>query len=167
MKKTLCLLVLLLIAPGILFGAAREHVRPTATVTFVYDGDTVKLSNGEKVRLLGIDTPEARENDKLLRDAKWSGRDPWDIIEDGKKATEFTRALLDGQKVQLEYDVETRDKYGRLLAYLYLEDGTFVNAEIIKAGYAEVMVIPPNMKYSRQFHLWENEAREQKNGLWA
>jgi len=138
----------------------------TFTVSRVVDGGTLKLSNGEHVRLIGIDTPESRDNPKLRRDSTRTGQDVKTIIEQGKKATEFTKKLVEGKQVRLEYDVQQRDKYGRLLAYVYLEDGTFVNAEIMKAGYAQVMTIPPNVKHQDLFLKLQKEAREQRRGLW-
>ena len=104
----------------------------TYFVSRVVDGDTLKLSDGERVRLLGVDTPEVHYSDKLLRDAKNSGKDASAIQELGKKASNFTKSLVENKRVRLEFDVKRRDRYGRLLAYVYLEDGTFVNAKIIE-----------------------------------
>jgi len=136
------------------------------TVSRAIDGDTLKLSDGERVRLIGIDTPESSNNAKLRRDAKRTAQDAKTIIDMGKKAKEFTRQLVEGKKVRLEFDVQKRDKYSRLLAYVYLEDGTFVNAEIMKAGYAQVMTVPPNVQYQDLFLRLQREARENKRGLW-
>ena len=70
--------------------------------------------------------------------------------------------------MRLEFDVEKRDKYGRLLAYVFISNGQlFLNAEIIKQGYAEVMIIPPNLKYADYFQGLYQEARENKRGLWS
>jgi micrococcal nuclease len=84
----------------------------------------------------------------------------------GKEASRFTRQLVEGKKVRLEFDAQKRDKYGRLLAYLYLEDGTFVNARIVEAGYAQVMTIPPNVKYADTFVGLQSQARKGDKGLW-
>jgi micrococcal nuclease len=135
-------------------------------VSRVVDGDTLKLSDGERVRLIGIDTPEVHYSDKLLRDANSSGKDAAAIQAMGQKASDFTKSLVAGKKVRLEFDVKRRDRYGRLLAYVYLEDGTFVNAKIIEEGYAQVMTIPPNVKYSDLFLKLQREAREKGKGLW-
>jgi len=132
----------------------------------VVDGDTLKLSDSERVRLIGIDTPESKDNAKLRKDSKRTGQNAKEIIEMGKRAADFTRKLVDGKEVKLEFDVSQRDKYGRLLAYVYLIDGTFVNAEIIKQGFAQVMTIPPNVKYQDLFLKLQKEARENKRGLW-
>ena len=74
--------------------------------------------------------------------------------------------MLEGKEVRLEMDVQERDKYGRLLAYVYLEDSTFVNAELLKQGYAQVATYPPNVKYVELFVKLQKEARENKRGLW-
>lgn len=130
------------------------------------DGDTLKLSNGDKVRLIGIDTPEMHESEKLYRDSRKSGQDARTIQALGRKAYAFTRSLVEGKTVRLEFDVEKRDKYKRLLAYVYLSDGTFVNAEIVKQGYASLMTYPPNVKHADEFLQLYRQARENKIGLW-
>ena len=78
-----------------------------------------------------------------------------------------TPPSIEGKRIRLEFDVQKTDEYGRTLAYVYLGDGTFVNAEIIKAGYAKVMTVSPNMKYQELFVKAEKEAREHRRGLWA
>lgn len=132
----------------------------------VVDGDTLKLSNRDKVRLIGVDTPELHYSEKLLRDSKRSGKDVKTIQAMGQKAADFTRDLCAGKKIRMEFDVVKRDRYGRLLAYVYLEDGTFVNAKIIEEGYGQVMTIPPNVKYADHFRSLEKQARDNKRGLW-
>ncbi len=131
------------------------------------DGDTLKLESGERVRLIGIDTPEMHESNKLYKDSQRSGENVATIQKLGRRAYEFTKKLVEGQRVSLEFDVEKYDKYDRLLAYVYLKkDGTFVNAEIIKQGYASLMTIPPNAKYANLFLKLYQEARNNKRGLW-
>ena len=131
------------------------------------DGDTLKLSNGKRVRLIGVDTPEYHYSKKLLKDASRSKTDIKTIQALGKISSDFTKGLVEGKKVRLEFDVERYDRYGRILAYVYLEDGTFVNAEILKEGYGQVMTIPPNVKYYDYFLKLEREARSNNKGLWA
>ncbi|MBF0485962.1 MAG: thermonuclease family protein [Candidatus Omnitrophica bacterium] len=138
-----------------------------ARVVHVYDGDTVKLDNGEHVRLLGIDAPEMHENPKLMRDSARSGMDTKTILTMGREAYRYVKPLVDQKQVRLEFDVVRRDKYGRLLAYLYLTDGTFVNAEIIKNGYAYPMTIPPNVRHADEFKEYFKEARAANLGLWG
>ena len=132
----------------------------------VVDGDTLKLANGDRVRLIGIDTPEMHESQKLYRDSKKSGQDVKTIQALGRRAYAFTKGLVEGKTVKLEFDVEKRDKYGRLLAYVYLSDGTFVNAQIVKEGYASIMTYPPNVMHADEFLQLYRQARDSKVGLW-
>ena len=132
----------------------------------VVDGDTLLLENGERVRLIGIDTPEMHDSSKLTRDARSSKQNIAAIKEMGQRSYQFTRNLVEGKIVSLEFDVERQDKYKRLLAYVYLKDGTFVNAEIVKQGYASLMTYPPNVKHADHFLNLYREARENKRGLW-
>jgi micrococcal nuclease len=135
-------------------------------VTRAVDGDTLVLANGQRLRLIGIDTPEMHESGKLHRDAKRMQQDIETIKALGRRSYEFTKGLVEGKRVRLEFDVERKDRYGRLLAYAYLEDGTFVNAEIVRQGYASLMTYPPNVKYADLFLKLYQQARENKRGLW-
>ncbi len=137
----------------------------------VNDGDTFEIEiNGktEKVRMLGIDTPEKFESDKFDRDNERTGRDKETIKKLGTLASDFTARLIGGKKVILQTDPKSdeKDKYGRLLRYVYLEDGTFVNLKIIEEGYANAY---RKFKLTRQdeFIRAEKEARENKKGLWG
>jgi len=136
------------------------------TVTRVIDGDTIVLSDGRKVRLTGVDTPEVYFSEKLLKDSKKSGQDIKTIQGLGKRASAFTKELCLGKKVRLEYDVDLKDRYKRTLAYVYLKDGTFVNAKIIQEGFAQVLTVVPNVKYADLFLKLQKEAREANRGLW-
>lgn len=118
----------------------------------VVDGDTLLLTNGEKVRLIGVDTPETKHPKK-----------PVEYF--GKEASLFTKRMVEGKEVRLEYDWQRKDKYRRTLAYVYLLDGTFLNAEIIKQGYGFAYKRFP-FKYLEEFRRYEKEAREKKRGLW-
>ena len=142
-----------------------------AVVSYVVDGDTIVVVQGgrkEKVRLIGIDTPESKENSKAFRDAERKGSDISVIISQGKKATSFLRGIIKkGDSVSLEFDVVERDKYGRLLAYVYLGDGRFLNELIVKSGFAYVLTIPPNVKHKNKFIEAFKYAQENKLGLWA
>ena len=120
--------------------------------TRVVDGDTIILSNNERVRLIGVDTPETKHP-----------RKPVEYF--GMEASTFTKKMVEGKEVRLEYDQQRKDKYGRLLAYVYLMDGTFLNAEIIKQGYGYAYTRFP-FKYMEEFRQYEKEARETKRGLW-
>lgn len=134
-----------------------EPVNPLYPVTRVVDGDTIVVNiNGvdEKVRLIGIDTPESVHPDSTLNS------------ELGKIASEFTTKLLSGKSVTLEMDVQERDKYGRILAYVYL-DGVMVNKTLLSAGMAQVSTYPPNVKYVEDFKALEKIARDGNVGLWG
>lgn len=141
---------------------------PEATVDHVIDGDTVVvIFSGQKehVRLIGIDTPESRINKRVEKQRELG--DAEKVIELGKKAKEFTKSLVKpGDKVYLEFDVQQRDRYGRLLAYVYLQDGRMLNKEIICNGYAMPLTIPPNVKYEEELRKCYQEAREKGLGLW-
>ena len=137
----------------------------------VYDGDTFKcrLKSGEevRVRLIGIDTPEKRKNRKLIRDSKRMGIPPEEIIEMGKIASEFTQKLLPpGTIVYLETDVQIHDRYGRLLAYVWLKDGRMLNEVLLREGYATIYTFPPNVKYVERFRKAQELAREEAKGFW-
>ena len=135
-------------------------------VTKVIDGDTIVLSGGQSLRLIGIDTPETRINKRIYWQAQRSQKDVQAIMSLGKKAGSFTRSLVERQRVRVEFDVEKYDKYNRLLGYVYLKDGSFVNAKIIEAGYANLLSIPPNVKYADLFLRLYQQARENNRGLW-
>lgn len=141
------------------------------SVTRILDGDTihVRLKNGpsERVRLIGIDTPEVHESEKLERDVRQSGRMREEIRALGRLASEFTKRHLDSREIGLEYDVQSRDQYGRSLAYVWLQDGTLFNMLILKDGYAQVITIPPNVRYAELFLACQREARQAKRGLWG
>ncbi len=135
-------------------------------VTRAVDGDTLILESGERVRLIGIDTPEMHESNKLYRDAQRTKQDATTIQKLGRISYEFTKNLVEGKRVSLEFDVEKYDRYKRLLAYVYLKDGTFVNAKIVEEGYASLMTYPPNVKYADEFTRLYREARQNQRGLW-
>ena len=139
-------------------------------VLSVVDGDTLKISykgQKESIRLIGIDTPESRVNKKTQKDAKRSGQDIETIIAMGKRATEYVKSMVKaGDLITLEFDVQERDRYKRLLGYVYLSNGKMLNEEIVKAGYANVMTIPPNVKYKDIFLKSYKNARKRKVGLW-
>lgn len=142
----LCLL-LLLAASIVLFFAVTKHINKQIRVERVIDGDTVLLSNGKRVRYIGIDTPEKSAP----------------FYEQAKK---LNRELVEGKNVVLEFDVETLDKYGRLLAYVYA-DKIFVNAELLKKGVALVYTYPPNVKYASYFVELQKKARQEGVGIWS
>jgi micrococcal nuclease len=134
----------------------------------VIDGDTFELENKDRVRLLGIDTPEKFESSKLDKDAERTGQDKKTIQKLGELASDFSKKLISGKRVMLmrEPDYQDKDIYGRLLRYVYLEDGTFVNKRIVEEGYAVAYRKYPISKLD-EFIRAEKEARINKKGLWG
>lgn len=132
----------------------------------VIDGDTIKLENNQKVRFIGIDAPEYHESAKLYRDSSRSGKDIKAIQKMGHRSYEYLKGLIEGERVRLEFDVERYDKYNRLLAYVYLKNGIFVNARMIEEGYATVYTFPPNVRHTKEFLKLQTRARDLKAGLW-
>lgn len=133
--------------------------RGEATVVSVTDGDTIRVRLAgveEKVRLIGIDTPETRGPGGL--------RECF-----GREASGRTKDLLpEGTPVRIERDVEARDRYDRLLAYVYRrEDGLFVNLALARDGYAAVLTIPPNVAHAEEFRAAVADARQAGRGLWS
>lgn len=143
----------------------------SAKVVNVVDGDTLKVELAgqiESIRLIGIDTPESKANKKAKKDASRSQRDIQTIVSLGKAAASFTKSIVKpGDFVRIEQDMQARDRYGRILGYVYLKSGKMLNEEIISAGYASVMTIPPNVRHQDRFLRAHRVAREKKRGLWA
>jgi micrococcal nuclease len=136
----------------------KKHLKEYYQVKKVVDGDTFWIDDGSakgvKVRLIGVDAPESRNSGNK------------EIAYFGKESSDYLAKLIGGKKVRLEYDAGHFDKYGRTLAYVFLQDGTFVNAKLVRDGYANVMTIPPNVKYADTFLKLERKARNQKRGMW-
>ncbi|MFQ5964500.1 MAG: thermonuclease family protein [Candidatus Scalinduaceae bacterium] len=137
----------------------------------IIDGDTLWLLDYKgqrgKIKLIGIDAPESKANYKAERDAEKTGQDINTITAMGKRATNYVSSLVKpGDNVRIEFDVRQRDSYGRLLCYVYLLNGKILNEEILKAGYANVKTISPNLKYKDRFLKAYKEARKSKMGLW-
>lgn len=139
-----------------------------AKVIRVVDGDTIEVEmdgKTEKVRFIGVDTPETKHPSKPVEAY-------------GKEASAYTESKLAGKTVFLELDVQERDKYGRVLAYVWLEDPTEIsdaevrakmfNAHLLLNGYAQLLTIPPDVKYSNEYFVkYQTEARDNDKGLWA
>lgn len=131
---------------------------PLYDVVRVKDGDTIVVNfNGkqETVRFLLVDTPESVHSDS-------SKNTPY-----GKIASDYTKNLLTGKKVSLKFDVGERDRYGRLLAYVYLGDGRMVNEMLLSEGHAKISVYQPNVLHVDKFRALEKEAQVAKKGIWA
>ena len=164
---------------------------PYYRVGKVIDGDTIVLNNGEHVRLIGIDAPESRLNPRAKMMSERSHSDLGSILAMGKISKTFLTRLIEGKEVFLEYDVQKKDRYGRTLAYVYYplpeknlqtvsdinaklytvkRDGRefmFLNATIIRSGYASPLTIAPDNTYAQLFSRLFQEAQSGQYGLWA
>ena len=138
-------------------GQARHAATAEWTVVRVVDGDTIDVSRGgndtDTVRLLGINTPETHHPTK-----------PVECF--GPEAAAFTEEHLAGRSVQLEGDIEGRDRYGRRLAYVVV-DGERFNDELLRRGYARLLVIEPNHAHARTMLSEELDAKRAGRGLWS
>lgn len=142
--------IIWLLAIGFLLLFGCSSPPDTARVTQVIDGDTISIEGGYRVRYIGIDTPET-----------------YPVLEAyGMEALEANRELVEGKEIRLERDVSERDRYGRLLRYVYV-DGIFVNAELVKQGLAEAKAYPPDIEYQDSLEELEAEARQAGRGIWA
>jgi len=164
------------------------------TVASVIDGETLQLAGDKKVRLIGIDVPASSKNAKLKDDTKNTGKDAQTLIAAGKNAAKFLRKLVKNEKVVLEYDAQEKEKEksGRqwVYVYFYLDPNlnmeipeewyvelspetqerqfrVFLNATLIRSGYAQMRIIPPNVKYQELFSKLQEEAKAQKRGMWG
>lgn len=136
----------------------QEQTKAPATqnlflVTRVIDGDTIEIEGGQKIRYIGIDTPETVDPRKPVQCF-------------GVEASNKNKELVSNKKVRLEKDVSDIDRYGRLLRYVYVDD-LFVNLELVKEGFAYSSTFPPDVKYQNQFIEAQQLAREQGKGLWG
>jgi micrococcal nuclease len=148
--KLTCLSValsLIVLSLGACFPASLST--DTISVTRIVDGDTIVISSGDKVRYIGIDTPELSPPEAFA-----------------EEATRINRELVLGKTVRLEKDVSETDRYGRLLRYVWVDD-TMVNLEMVKKGLAEAKAYPPDTKYQVLFEAAELEAKMAGRGMWA
>ena len=148
-------LVLLALVLALSPGCGREPTGPPreAKVSRVVDGDTAVLEGGARVRFLGIDAPE------LERDGR-----PAEYL--AHQSKDFVADLIQGKTVRLEYDRERYDRYGRLLAYLFLHDGAMVNLVVVRQGLARVYSQAPNLRYQEALNAAQQEAMAAGRGLW-
>ncbi len=123
-------------------------------VTRAVDGDTLELSTGERVRMVGIDTPESVHPTKGVQCF-------------GKEASAYTNSLVANQWVRMERDITDKDRYGRLLRIIYMEDGSMLNDTLVRQGYAMVYTYPPDVTFVPQLREAQTEARLAGRGLWS
>jgi micrococcal nuclease len=135
-----------------LAGCGSPHGTPHARVVRVVDGDTVVLTEIGKVRLIGVDTPEVYGQQECF----------------GREASAFAkRELPPGREVSYRLGVESRDRYGRALAYVWLGDGRMFNELLAQRGYAQPLTIPPNVDYASRFRAAAARARRAGRGFWG
>ena len=131
-----------------------------ATVRKVVDGDTIELEDGQKVRYIGMDTPETKHPKKSVQCY-------------GREASAKNKELVEGKQILMEKDVSETDRYGRLLRYIYLpnpkasDEAIFVNEYLVEQGYARLLTYPPDIKYNEILQAAEKTARKQNKGLWS
>lgn len=127
----------------------------TVRVTRVVDGDTIVVSGGERVRYIGVDTPESVKPDTPVQCF-------------AEAAAARNRELVAGRRVRLVGDVEARDRFGRTLAYVYrVSDDAFVNAVLVRQGFARTLTIAPNVRHAAEFRRLAGQARRDGRGLWS
>ena len=137
----------------VLFGYQDTSGSQWNRVRWVNDGDTVVLFNSARVRYIGINAPEIPHESM-----------PAERF--GPEAGKFNLKLVFEKKVRLEFDTERHDRHGRLLAYVFLEDGTFVNAELVRQGYAYHLFWSPNTRHDKLLLGLQQKAMRNKVGLW-
>ncbi len=141
-------------------------------VTQAMEGDTLRLENGECIRLIGVDTPENQMGGKLVFDSKVT-LIQIDVLQTmAKEALRFTKQLVDGKMARIEFDEKKRDQYGMLLGYVFIKEKDkgkeiFVNAEIIKKGYSANVHTGPNNRYSQLLHDMYLEGDKNPPGIWS
>lgn len=133
----------------------KDRKASVTEVKRVVDGDTFETKEGDKVRLIGVNTPETVKPNSPVEKF-------------GKEASAFTKGKLTGKKVILYADAGDKDKYGRLLRYVWIDgEPVMFNEILVRDGYANTMTIQPNVMFQKRFLQLEREAREGKKGLWA
>jgi len=143
------LLTVILFRTPVVLGAEKQ----TALVREVLTGDTVRLESGKTLKFIGLQAPPLQSIIPLMRQY-------------GSEALEFNKNKAAGKKILIEWGSQIRDDQKNFLGYVFLEDGTFINREILKAGHAKLRIIPPNIRYADEFQKCELEARRNRSGIW-
>jgi micrococcal nuclease len=149
MKRKSLIIVIFLFCQTLAYAHASNH-----RVRYVFDGDTILLDTGQRVRYVGIDAPEI-------------GREGEESEFMALEARESNRQLVARSKIRLEFDHEHKDRHGRLLAYVFLENGEMVNGLLIRKGLAHVLCKKPNVKYQALFIRYQRLAMTEKLGIWT
>ncbi|MEN8253206.1 MAG: thermonuclease family protein [Patescibacteria group bacterium] len=136
-----------------ILGTADEQGFEQVLVKRVVDGDTIELSDGRKLRYIGIDTPETKHPSKGVECF-------------GKEASEYNKNLVENKIISIEKDISETDRYARLLRYVWLDD-EMINKKLVEEGYAHASSYPPDIKYQDELREAERKARENNLGLWS
>lgn len=152
MKRLWLIIFVVVFALLVAIGLAETDVA-TGTVRFVIDGDTIILADGRTVRYIGIDAPEIDHEDQRAQPFAY-------------EAMRFNEGIVGKQNVQLEFDRQRRDRYGRLLAYVFTTDGRLAAEAILSAGLAHVLPLRPNLKYGERLLAVQRLAMESGAGKW-
>jgi micrococcal nuclease len=163
-SAAMCLMPMLL--SGIILTAEPVYKEP-ARVMRIINGDTLTIlyhGKWEEIKLLGLDMPETTLSDKVYEKALKSSTTPAVIINRGLTDREFVKKYLQyGSQVWIEFDVQKRDRFSRLLGYVYLADGRMLNEIILRAGLSELLLIPPNLKYQQRFQEMARLAKSESS----
>jgi micrococcal nuclease len=139
-------------------GASGASSGSVGAVQRIVDGDTIRVSlagRSEPVRYIGVDTPESKKPGTAVQCF-------------ARRAAAENARLVRGERVRLVFDLERRDRFGRLLAYVYrARDGLFVNAALVRGGFARTLTVPPNVRFAGRFAALAAEARRAGRGLWS
>lgn len=166
-RRAIIPLVILLLAVCLSPGVWAERSTRTlpAEVLWITDGDTIVIrlqGHQEKVRLIGIDAPECQPNPKAQKDSIRTRNDLETLTEMGRKATQYVKSVIRaGDRVEIELDVQERDRYGRLLGYVWHQDGRLLNEEIVRAGFANLMTIPLNLRHLLRYRTLTERLQRQ------
>ncbi len=154
-SKNFKFLLFFLLSSNILYTAPQTQAaeKQAVQVQQALTGDTVRLEGGKTLKYIGLKSPPLQSLIPLVRQY-------------GSAALEFNKKMVEGKKVLVEWGSQIQDDQRNLLGYVFLEDGTFVNKQVLKAGHAKVKIVPPNIRYAAAFRKYELEARRNKGGLW-
>ncbi len=137
-----------------------------ALVAKVLSADTIRLEDDRTIVLIGLRAPEAPAPEKIERDKYgFVIEDEIPYLSMEEQAMKFVRELLEGKTIRLEFDIEKTSSGGTTLGYVYLKDGTFVNAEILRRGFSDLSIQPPNIKHAQRLRDAYREARQEKRGI--
>ena len=160
----ICVLTALLLASS---PAAETVYKEPARIMRIINGDTLTIlfqGKWEEIKLLGLDMPETTLNDRVYERALKDSTTPAAIINSGLTGREFVKKYLQyGSQIWIEFDTQKRDRFSRLLGYVYLADGRMLNEIILRAGLSEPLLIAPNLKYQQRFKEMSRLAKKDKN----